>query len=276
MEGSQEVYEISLIDLMFYCLKKWRWIVVCMVLFAIVAGVYKYQATIADNQVKEEELLRRSKQPAAEQAEGEAGGEDESDPIVIEDPVSSAVSFAVVGMIGGACLVCLIFCMRYVMGGKLQSESGFQEKFGMPLLGVVRKKEVKKRLFGFIDHWIRRMEEGPYAKIPRKEQIKIAAVNVQAAIRKNSEGQIKRVMLAGTVAGDDVAEICEEIAKEVEDVTFSPYRQIVFHAAALKKLEYYEGVLFIEKRGESCERLIRQERELAVSRDVSVLGTIIC
>ena len=120
------------------------------------------------------------------------------------------------------------------------------------------------------------MEEGPYAKIPRKEQIKIAAVNVQAAIRKNSEGQIKRVMLAGTVAGDDVAEICEEIAKEVEDVTFSPYRQIVFHAAALKKLEYYEGVLFIEKRGESCERLIRQERELAVSRDVSVLGTIIC
>lgn len=276
MEGSQEVYEISLIDLMFYCLKKWRWIVVCMVLFAIVAGVYKYQATIADNQVKEEELLRRSKQPAAEQAEGEAGGEDESDPIVIEDPVSSAVSFAVVGMIGGACLVCLIFCMRYVMGGKLQSESGFQEKFGMPLLGVVRKKEVKKRLFGFIDHWIRRMEEGPYAKIPRKEQIKIAAVNVQAAIRKNSEGQIKRVMLAGTVAGDDVAEICEEIAKEVEDVTFSPYRQIVFHAAALKKLEYYEGVLFIEKKGESYERLIRQERELAVDRSIKVLGVIVC
>ena len=50
----------------------------------------------------------------------------------------------------------------------------------------------------------------------------------------------------------------------------------MFHAAALKKLEYYEGVLFVEKRGESYERLIRLERELAVSRDVTVLGSIVC
>ena len=83
-------------------------------------------------------------------------------------------------------------------------------------------------------------------------------------------------MLAGSVSGDDVIEVCEQLAEEIEDVTFSPYRQVVFHAAALKKLEYYEGVLFIEKKGESYERLIRQERELAVSRDVKVLGGIVC
>ena len=34
MEGYQEVNEINLIDLMFYCLKRWRWIVVCMIFFA--------------------------------------------------------------------------------------------------------------------------------------------------------------------------------------------------------------------------------------------------
>ncbi len=83
-------------------------------------------------------------------------------------------------------------------------------------------------------------------------------------------------MLAGTASGDDVIEICEQLAEEIGEVTFSPYRQIVFHAAALKKLEYYEGVLFVEKRGESYERLIRLERELAVSRDVTVLGSIVC
>ena len=166
--------------------------------------------------------------------------------------------------------------MCYTMGGKLRSESGFQEKFGMPLLGVVRKSETKKKLFGFVDHWIRRMEEGPYAKIPRKEQIKIAAVNVQAALHKDKEEKIKRVMLAGTVVGDDVMEICETIAEDIGNVTFSPYRQIVFHAAALKKLEYYEGILFIEKRGESCERLIRQEKELAENRGIKVLGMVLC
>ena len=276
MEGNQEVYEINLIDLMFYCLKKWRWIVICMVFFAVATGVYKYQAAITDNQAKKEELLQRSKQPVTEHAEGEAAGKAESEQIVLEDPVPSAVSFAVVGMIGGACLVCLIFCMRYVMSGKLQSERDFQGKFGMPLLGIVRKKDTKKKIFGFVDRWIRRLEEGPYVKIPRKEQIKIAAVNVQNAIHRNQDEKIRRVMLAGTIAGDDVSEICEQLAEEIEDVTFSPYRQIVFHAAALKKLEYYEGILFIEKKGESYEKLIRQEKELADHRDVKVLGMVIC
>ena len=146
----------------------------------------------------------------------------------------------------------------------------------MPLLGVIRKKETKRKIFGFVDRWICRLEEGPYAKIPRNEQIKIAAVNVQSAIHRNSEEKIKRVMIAGTVASDDVIEICEWLAEEIEDVTFSPYRQIVFHAAALKKLEYYEGVLFVEKVGESYEKLVEKGKELAVDRNVNILGVIIC
>ena len=48
MEEYQEVSEIDLKDLMFYCLKRWRCIVICMVLFAVLAGVYKYQATVEE------------------------------------------------------------------------------------------------------------------------------------------------------------------------------------------------------------------------------------
>ena len=268
MEGYQEVNEINLIDLIFYCLKRWRLIVISMLFFAAIAGIYKYKSTIIENQFKKEE---QSRQTVTESVEGEM----EEEPIVFEDPISSAVSFAVVGMIGGTGLVCLIFCMNFILSGKLQSESNFQEKFGMPLLGIVRKKELKK-IFGVIDLWICRLEEGPYAKISRKEQIKIAIVNVQTAIHSDSEKRIKRVMLAGTIDGDDVEEICEQLVEEIEEVTFSPYRQIVFHATALKKLEYYEGILFIEKKGESYEKLVKQEKKLALERNVKVLGTIIC
>jgi len=269
MEGYQEVNEINLIDLMFYCLKRWRWIVVCMIFFAVIAGIYKYQATITENQVKKEE---QSHQSVTKSVEGEAVPE----PIVFEDPVSSAITFSIVGIIGGVCFICLIFCVSYVMGGKLQDESNFQRKFGMPLLGVIRKNEKKKKIFGFVDRWICRLEEGPCAKIPRSEQIKIAAVNVQNAVRKDPEKIVKRVMLAGTVASNDVIEICEELAEEAEGVTFSPYRQVVFHAAALKKMEYYDGILFVEKKGESYEKVIRQEMELALDRGVRVLGIIVC
>ena len=99
---------------------------------------------------------------------------------------------------------------------------------------------------------------------------------MQSAIHRNSEEKIKRVMIAGTVASDDVMEICEWLAEEIEDVTFSPYRQIVFHAAALKKLEYYEGVLFVEKIGETCEKLIKEEKKLVDNRNIKIIGTIVC
>lgn len=269
MEEYQEVNEINLIDLMYYCLKRWRWLIVFMVIFGIIAGVYRYQTTVTSNQLKKEQQSQQSTIKSVE-------GEGQSEPIVFEDPISSAVSYVVIGMFAGVCLLCLFFCTSYIVGGKLQSESNFQEKFGMPVLGVIRKADTKRRWFGFIDRWIRRLEEGPYAKISRKEQIKIAAVNVQAAIHRYPEKKIKKVMLAGTTAGSDMTEICEQLTEEISDVTFSPYRQIIFYAASLKKLEYYEGILFLEKKDVSYEKLIRQEKELAVSRDVKVLGTIVC
>lgn len=56
MNEYQETYEkeISLMDLMFYCLKKWRWIVASMLILAVLAGGYKYQATVKGNALKKE------------------------------------------------------------------------------------------------------------------------------------------------------------------------------------------------------------------------------
>lgn len=59
MNEYQETYEkeISLIELMFYCLKKWRWIVTAMLVMAVLAGGYKYRATVKDNAAKREAEL---------------------------------------------------------------------------------------------------------------------------------------------------------------------------------------------------------------------------
>lgn len=267
MENYQEIDEINLLNLIFYCLKRWRCIFICMVLLAIIAGFYKYQSISIDNH---QPLQLFTTDSIEEETEGK------NTSVEYEDPISLIITFAVIGMVGGACLICFVFCISYICGGKLQDGYNFQQRFGMPLLGDIRKNERKKRIFGFIDQWIRRLEEGPYVKISRKEQIKIAVVNVRTAIQKNTEKKIQRVMLVGTIVNDDVLEICEELKEEIEDVSFSPYRQIIFHASALKKLEYYEGILFIEKKGESYEKLICQEKMLALDRNVKVLGVILC
>lgn len=53
--------EISLVELLFYCLKNWRWIVLSMVVVAVLAGGYKYQSVVRSNQsrVDQQELMEK-------------------------------------------------------------------------------------------------------------------------------------------------------------------------------------------------------------------------
>ena len=134
----------------------------------------------------------------------------------------------------------------------------------------------RKRAFGAVDAWIFRLEEGAYARLGCEDQVKIAAANVQAAIRKMpGKGDKKKIMLAGTVAREDAAGLCEKLTAQIPEVSWSSYVQIVFQADAIRELEDYDGILFVEKRGISDSRFIVKERKMAAERGVEVLGSVI-
>lgn len=201
---------------------------------------------------------------------------DETGAVVLANPKTSAIKYALVGLVLGAFVVCFVLMLLYMMGGKLQNTDNFNMEYGMPLLGVVRDTGRKKKLFGFIDNWVFRLREGSYASIGFEEQIKMAASNVHAAIaRKSSEGDLKRIMLAGTMPEKDAAALCTQLSKELQGVSLSPYMQIVYQSSALKELENYDGILFLEKKGASASSMIQQERKAASDRNVTVLGAVV-
>lgn len=201
---------------------------------------------------------------------------DETGAVVLADPKASAVKYAFVGLVLGAFIVCFVLMLLYMMGGKLQNTDNFNMEFGMPLLGVVRDSGKKKKIFGFIDNWVLRLKEGSYASIGFEEQIKMAASNVQAAIaRKSLDGKLQKIMLAGTMTEKDAAALCRQLSFELQGVSLSPYMQIVYRSAALKELENYDGILFLEKKGASNASMILQERKAASDRNVTVLGAVV-
>ena len=71
MNEYQEPYEkeISLTELLFFCLKKWRWIVAAMIIVAVLAGAYKYQSTVQSNQTKREAQLLAQEDGEEKEAE---------------------------------------------------------------------------------------------------------------------------------------------------------------------------------------------------------------
>ena len=99
---------------------------------------------------------------------------------------------------------------------------------------------------------------------------------MQAAIRKMpGKRDKKKIMLAGTVAREDAAGLCEKLTAQIPEVSWSSYVQIVFQADAIRELEDYDGILFVEKRGISDSRFIVKERKMAAERGVEVLGSVI-
>ena len=150
------------------------------------------------------------------------------------------------------------------------------KEFGIPLLGIVRTSEITKKKFAAIDSWIFRLRGGLYGRVGLNDQIKIAAANVQAAIPAQSfKGGLNKILFAGTVEDNDIETISSKLAVEIQDICATAYTQLIFQAQALKDLENYGGVVFIEKRGTSYSRFVEQEVKSAKDRDVTVLGIIV-
>lgn len=193
--------------------------------------------------------------------------------LVLANPVSTGVKFAIVGLVLGAFLAAFLLILIYLMSGRLQSTDTFREEFGMQLLGEVKAPAEKKRFLGFIDAWLYHLEEGAYANISRDEQMRIAAASLKGAAAQK-EG-LKKIMLTGTIAKEDVTEFLSCLKEHMQETAFSDYRQIVFDASALEELDGYDAVVFLERKGVSYSKLIKKERELAAGRDIPVLGTVV-
>lgn len=193
--------------------------------------------------------------------------------IVLGNPVITGIKFAITGMIIGLVLSLAVLFLVYVTSNKLQNADTFEEEYRVKLLGRVNQPVDEKKWFAFLDSWIYRIEQGAYANISFDEQMRIAASNIKAEAFMN--GGLKKVMIAGTIGKNEIESACIQLAEGIEDIIFSEYKQIVFSAADLEELDNYEGIFFLEKRGKSLSKLVHQEKELAESRNVKILGAVI-
>lgn len=200
----------------------------------------------------------------------------ETEEIVLADPVSAAVKYAVLGAVMGAFSVCFLFVICYMMNGRLYNTEDFKTIYGIPLLSFVYILRKNGKFFGFIDRWIYQARCGVFAKISKEEQIMMAMLNVRAAVdRISGKETTRRIMLAGTIPERETAGLCGRIVAEMQEISFSAYQQMPFQSLTLGELENYDAVLFLEKRGVSYTRLIMQERELVRAGNVTILGAIV-
>ncbi len=208
----------------------------------------------------------------------EAVQSEEGETIVLEEeteeksPAALAVKSAVTGVTLSALLVMFILSLSYIMGGKVHNLDTFEEDYGIKLLGCIAEPASRKGAFGFVDRFIRQMEEGAYAKLSVSEQIKLATANLRTELSKNEN--LRKVMLAGTIPEKETRNICKQLKNGIEGVTFSSYQRLVFSSDAVDKLANYDAVVFLEKEGSSQSKFVEKEKKIAEGRGKKVLGVI--
>ncbi len=240
--------------------------------------IQKYQSSVRTAYMASVRNLKalRTEAQANPDVQNTSSGNDTAAAVILENPLSAAVHSAVYGLVLGACLPLVLLAVWYLFGSRLQATEGFGRDYGMPVLGIVRISGTIAKKFDFVDAGIFRLRGGSYGKVSIEEQIKIASNNIQAAILKNTSGkEIKKIMIAGTLAEKDMEVLCSRLAAEMPGVSASSYKQLIFQSAALQELADYDGVVFLEKRGISNNGLIMQERKSVLDRNVEVLGTIV-
>ena len=203
---------------------------------------------------------------------------EEGETIVLEEeneeksPVTLAVKAAVLGVMVSALLVMLILSLSYIMGGKVHNMDDFEEDYGIKLLGCIAEPVSRKGVFGFVDRFIRQMEEGAYAKLSVSEQIKMAIANLRTELSQNEN--LKKIMLAGTIQEKETRNICKQLKNGIEGVAFSSYQRLIFSPDAVDKLENYDAVIFLEKEGTSQSKFLEKEKKIVAGRGKKVLGVI--
>nr|WP_302167807.1 hypothetical protein [uncultured Schaedlerella sp.] len=227
----------------------------------------EYKTTLKELQTLRTEYL------AIQNTQGE---KDAAQTVTTDNSILAAERFSILGLFLGTGFACMFLWIRYMFSGKLQDIEHFKERFEIPLIGMAHTMETKRKIFGFIDAWIYKLRGGFYPQIGYEEQIKIMAANIEATIVRDScEKNMRKIMIAGTLPEKMVVSLYTQLTAETKNVIFSSYKQIIFQASALRELENYDGILFIEKKGTSSLEHIVQEKKLATDRKVNILGMIV-
>ncbi len=180
----------------------------------------------------------------------------------------SIVKYVVLGFLaGGFVSVCAVAAM-YIMGDKVTSDKEVINRFRIKSLGAFSVVP-KKRAFGFIDSWLRRLagDDKIWPDDVIYEMIEANAANY-------AEGK-KALFVTGLASEKQMKQVCEHLKAALPQTQIVCERNLVESASARRKMAETEGVILVEERGNSKYSVIAQELELAKNVNIDVVGVIV-
>lgn len=180
-----------------------------------------------------------------------------------------------IGMIVGIILACGLIFVFYLFAPALRNSEEIKTLYGVKVIGLVHdSKFQKKKLFGFIDRFIEKLQNRKKKSLSYEQEIQIVCANILLDCQKN---EIKEVYLTSSIGEDIPEEVRNTIAMKCEEngIHITSGNAICYDAEALKQLAQIGNVIFIEKKRNSLYDELYSEISLCKEHNIHVIGMIV-
>jgi capsular polysaccharide biosynthesis protein len=189
--------------------------------------------------------------------------------------IKSAIKYSILGFVLGVFLVAGILLFSYITSDRLQNSKELRPRYNIRILGLIEKNN-KKRLFGFIDRWINRLEGKSDHKLSEDEAIQRVAANLKAICELNNitGGDI---IITGTINPNRISEICEKVRQKLQGTSHQLLSgaNISYSASTIDQMKNSNAVVIVEEIGISTYTEITKQLECINDLGKNVIGAIL-
>ena len=189
--------------------------------------------------------------------------------------VSISVKHGVIGAIVGIVLACALIFALYLFAPALRNSEEIKTLYNVKVLGCVDTTAFeKKKLFGFVDAIIRKMEHGNKKSLSFEQEVQMISANILLDCKKNDRKEVFLTSTVGEVLPKEVVSaVIESCSKK--GIRVMEGNAIAYDAMALEELAKVGSAVFVEKRRVSLYDELYQEILLCKENEIDVIGVIV-
>lgn len=182
--------------------------------------------------------------------------------------VTSGLKYVVLGGVLGAFMVVFGVCVAFLMSDKVASAKELKNRFSIKTLGVLEAGS-KKKVFGFVDQWLDKLE-GVDVTTPENVRYEVIAANI-----RNYAKDAKSLLVTGTVDKTVLDTVAGKLEELLPEVRISCGEDMRVTAYTLEQISKHEGVILVEKKGVSTYTGVSQEVETIKNVGRETVGYIL-
>lgn len=241
-------------------------------------SIIRLESTLSENELAYLLTLLDSQTVKVNMEEDETEETEETEESLLNDeivviPASVNASFVFLGFVLGAMIVVVFYGIQYIVDNRLKTEEEIEDYFKIQNMGCLNMQEKGERS-NLIDKWIIGWRDRNKRSFSQEESLRMIQAGIRIAAEKHG---LHNVFMTGCDVGKMEEEAIEKIKTLLSDVnlTIRYGNNPIYDPESLMELANTEGIVLIEKVGESTYSEIKKEIELCCIHKSRIVGAIV-